>query len=149
VKGRLVQTKVFLPAELVRELDARAKRLRVAKSELARAAIAAFLSPDGAEGLEAALARRLDRMARILERLERDHQIGNEALGLFVRAWLTATPAVPDEARRAIEAKGQARYQGFIDTLGRRLAAGRSLAAEVLQDRGSDLRPGAAGPGGS
>lgn len=132
---KLVQTKVFLPWELVRELDDRARRTRLAKSEIARMALASWLSPDGAEQLEAALARRLDRMSRQLERLERDLSICNEAQALLIRAWLTATPAAPEgEARVAMEAKGRERYAGFIDALGRRLAAGRSLAREVLQD---------------
>jgi hypothetical protein len=135
VSAKLVQTKVFLPPALVRELDERARRLRVAKSELARAAIAAWLSPDGAEQLEAALGRRLDRVSRSLERLERDLLIANEAQALFIRAWLSATPPVPDAARAAYEAKGRERYAGFLDALGRRLAAGRSLAAEVLEER--------------
>jgi hypothetical protein len=73
-------------------------------------------------------------MTRALERLERDLSICLEAEGLFIRAWLTATPALPDGARQAAEAKGRERYGGFVEALGRRIAAGRSLAAEVLQD---------------
>lgn len=136
MSAKLVQTKVFLPPALVRDLDDRARRLRVAKSELARAAIAAWLSADGAEALEAALARRLDRISRSLERLERDLAIANEAQALFIRAWLSATPPVPEAARETYDAKGRERYAGFLDALGRRLAAGRSLAQEVLEDRG-------------
>jgi hypothetical protein len=130
-----VQTKVFLPPDLVRRLDDRAARTRTAKSEIARAAVASFLS---------ALGRRLDRMSRQLERLERDLGIALEAQALFLRAWLTATPPVPEAARAAYEAKGRERYAGFLDALGRRLAAGRSLAAEVLEDRPSG--EGEAGP---
>jgi hypothetical protein len=139
-----VQTKVFLPPDLVRRLDDRAARTRTAKSEIARAAVASFLSADGPDQLEAALGRRLDRMSRQLERLERDLGIALEAQALFLRAWLTATPPVPEAARAAYEAKGRERYAGFLDALGRRLAAGRSLAAEVLEDRPSG--EGEAGP---
>jgi hypothetical protein len=136
VKGKLVQTKVFLPYDLVRDLDARSKRLRITKSELARTALASWLSPDGPEQLEAALVKRLDRLSRAMERLERDLAICNEAQALFIRAWLTATPAAPEgPARLAMEAKGRERYEGFLEALGRRLAAGRTLAQEVLEDR--------------
>ncbi|WP_334163730.1 CopG family transcriptional regulator [Phenylobacterium sp.] len=141
LKGPLVQTKVFLPPELVRAMDERARRLGLAKSELARMAIATWLSPDGPEQLEAALARRLDRMGRVLERLERDVGISNEALGLFVRAWLTATPPLPEAGRAAREDKGRERYAGFIAALGRRVSAGRTLAAEVLSDPEGPARP--------
>ena len=62
------------------------------------AALASHLSPDGADRLEAALARRLDRMTRQLERVERHVAISNEAIALFVRFWLTSTPPLPDAA---------------------------------------------------
>jgi hypothetical protein len=134
VTPKHVQTKVFLPPDVVRLLEERARRTRTAKSELARAAIASFLSPDGAEQLESALAKRLDRQNRQVERLERDLQIVSEALALFIRAWLQATPPLPEAGRAAAESKGRERYEGFLDALGRRLAAGRSLAREVLED---------------
>ncbi|WP_374471698.1 ribbon-helix-helix protein, CopG family [Phenylobacterium sp.] len=131
-----IQTKVFLPPDLVRRLDEQAKRLRRPKSEIVRAAVAAWLSADGPEQLEAALARRLDRLSRQAERLERDLLIANESQALFIRAWLTATPPLADADRPAAEAKGRERYAGFVEALGRRIAGGRSLAAEVLEDRG-------------
>jgi predicted transcriptional regulator len=131
---RLIETKVYLPSDLVRALDQLAARSRRPKSELVRAAVAVFLSPDGPDQLEAALGRRLDRLTRGLERVERDLSIANEAHALFIRAWLTATPAMPDEARGAADAKGRERYLGFVEALGRRLAAGRSITKEVLQD---------------
>src|SRR5208337_2283534 len=49
----------------------------------------------------AALARRLDRMTRQVERLERDLTISAEALALFIRFWLTITPPLPDSAQTA------------------------------------------------
>jgi hypothetical protein len=88
------------------------------------------LSPDGADRLEAALARRLDRMTRQIERLERHITISNEALAVFVRFWLTSTPPFPDTA----QIKGRERCEGFVEALGRRLARGRKLADEITRD---------------
>ncbi|MGI0490122.1 hypothetical protein ACN4EK_32515, partial [Pantanalinema rosaneae CENA516] len=51
--------------------------------------LAVFLSPDGADQREAAIVRRLDRLTRAVRRLERDVNVGNEALALFVKFWLT------------------------------------------------------------
>jgi predicted transcriptional regulator len=136
--SKLLETKVYLPPDLVRALDLFAARSRRPKSEIVRAAVASFLSADGPEQLEAALGRRLDRMSRQLERLERDVAIADEALALFIRAWLTATPAVPESVRAAAEAKGRERYVGFIEALGRRLAGGRSLGREVLSEGASE-----------
>ncbi len=92
------------------------------------------MSPDGADRLEAALARRLDRMTRHLERIERHVDISNEALAVFVRFWLTSTPALPDAGLAAAQTKGRERYEGFVDALGRRLARGRRLADEISRD---------------
>jgi hypothetical protein len=78
--------------------------------------------------------RRLDRLTRQVERLERHVTISNEALALFVRFWLTVTPPLPDTAQPAAQAKGRERNEGFVEALGRRLAKGQSLAQEVSQD---------------
>lgn len=129
-----IETKVYLPADLARALDEMAARTRRPKSEVVRAAVASFLSPDGSERMEAAVTRRLDRMSRQIERLERDMTIGNEAIALFIRAWLTATPPLPEGAQAAAQAKGRERYEGFVDALGRRVASGRTFAREVLDD---------------
>lgn len=126
-----VQTKVFLSRDLVLALDDASRRLRRSKSEIMQAALATYLSPDNGELAEAAICRRLDRLARELERVQRDVTISNEAVALFVKAWLTATPVLAEADQRAQSAKGQERYRGFLDALSRRLAAGRSLRTEV------------------
>ncbi len=111
-----------------------ASRKRVPQAHIVETALVSFLSPDASERLEGALGRRLDRLVRQVERLERNVTISNEALALFVRFWLTATPPLPDAAQPAAQAKGRERYEGYVDALGRRLAKGRTLAAEISQD---------------
>ena len=123
-----------LSAELSRDLADYARRRRVAQGDVVQAALSSHLSPDGADRLEAALARRLDRMTRQIDRLERHITISNETLALFVRFWLTAVPPLPDTAQAAAQAKGRERFEGFVETLGRRLAKGRSFADEIVQD---------------
>jgi predicted transcriptional regulator len=145
--SRLVETKIYIEGAQHRALDLLAARTGRAKSEIVRAALASFLTPDGPEQLEAALSRRLDRLARAQDRQERDLGIGLEALALFIRAWLTATPPVPEPGRAAAEAKGRERYLGFVEALGRRLAAGRSLRDEVLEDRADPARDAQPPPG--
>jgi predicted transcriptional regulator len=125
---------VRLPADLAGKLADYAARKRVSQALVVEAALASHLSPDGAERLEAALARRLDRMTRHLERIERHVGISNEALAVFVRFWLTSTPALPDTALAAAQTKGRERYEGFVEALGRRLARGRSLSHEISRD---------------
>jgi predicted transcriptional regulator len=123
-----------LPPDLAIKLADYALRKRVPQALIVETALASFLSPDGSERLEGALGRRLDRLNRQVERLERNVTISNEALALFVRFWLTATPPLPDTAQPGALAKGRERYEGFVEALGRRLAKGRTLADEISQD---------------
>jgi hypothetical protein len=116
-----------------------AARKRVPQALIVEAALASHLSPDGADRLEAALARRLDRISRQLDRLERHVEISNEAVAVFVRFWLTSTPALPDAALAAAQLKGRERYAGFVQAIGRRLARGQKLSKEISIDiEGSD-----------
>jgi predicted transcriptional regulator len=123
-----------LPPDLMTKLSDYAARKGVSQSMIVEAALASHLSPDGADRLEAALARRLDRIGRHLERLERHVDISNEALAVFVRFWLTSTPPLPDSAAAAAQAKGRERYESFVEALGRRLARGRKLTDEIIRD---------------
>src|SRR6185503_15369278 len=123
-----------LPPELAGQLADHANRKRVPQALIVETALASFLSPDNSERMEAALGRRLDRLTRQVERLERHITISNEALALFVRFWLTATPPLPDTAQPAAQAKGRERYEGYVEALGRRLAKGRTLADEISQE---------------
>ncbi len=125
---------VYLDPPVMRSLIDYANRRGKSKSLIAEAAIASFLSPDAAERQEAALARRLDRLVRQMERLERDVGIAVETLALFVRFWLTATPALPEQAQAAARAKGAERYHAFIEALGRQLVKGPTLQREVSVD---------------
>jgi predicted transcriptional regulator len=134
-----------LPPDLAGKLAYYADRKRVPQALVVETALLSFLSPDSSERLEAALGRRLDRLTRQVERLERHISISNEALALFVRFWLTATPPLPDAAQPAAQAKGRERYEGFIEALGRRLAKGQSLSREVSWDVGDESRLNDAG----
>jgi len=123
-----------LPPALSSQLADYAGRKRISQALVVEAALASFLSPDASERMEAAISRRLDRHGRQLERLEHHVKISNEAIALFVRFWLTTTPALPDAARAAAQASGNDRYRGFIEALGRRVEKGQSLSNEISNE---------------
>lgn len=125
---------VYLHPDLMRLLADFADRRGQSRSLVAEAAIASFLSPDADERHEAALAKRLDRLDRSVQRLERDVGIGNEAFALFIRAWLASTASLPEAAQAAARAKGGERYDKFMEALGRRLAKGPQLRQEIVED---------------
>lgn len=125
---------VYLDPELMRLLADFADRREQSRSVVAEAAIASFLSPDADERQEAAIAKRLDRIDRNIQRLERDIGIANEAFAIFMRSWLTSTASLPEGAEPAARAKGGERYDKFLEALGRRLAKGPLLRLEISEE---------------
>src|SRR5262249_9656027 len=95
------------------------------------AAIASFLSPDDSDRREAAIAKRLDRIVRVLERLERNDGVTVGTIALFIRFWLMATPAVPEQSSPAARATSAGRYERFGEARGRRLSSGSTVPKEV------------------
>jgi predicted transcriptional regulator len=126
-----VQLSIYLDPEIFGSLEAYARHQGKPKSLVAEAAIGSFLSPDDSDRREAAIAKRLDRIVRVLERLERNDGITLETVALFIRFWLTSTPALPEQSSAAARAKGAERYDRFVDALGRRLSSGSTLLKEV------------------
>lgn len=142
------QLSIYLDPETFRALEAHAGRYGKSKSLVAEAAIGSFLSPDDADRREAAIAKRLDRIVRVLDRLERNEGVMLETVALFIRFWLTSTPSLPEHSSPAARAKGAERYDRFVEALGRRLASGTSVLKEVSADsQGTEgLAPGDEAP---
>ncbi|MGY4197307.1 CopG family transcriptional regulator [Bradyrhizobium sp. USDA 4520] len=125
---------VYLEPEVMKALAAHAARRGHSLSLVAEAGIASFLSPDAAERQEAAVTKRIDQLDRRMARMERDLGISVETLAIFVRFWLTTTPALPEPAAQAARAKAGERYEAFVAALGRRLANGPKLRQEIPED---------------
>src|SRR3546814_16233804 len=112
---------VYFPPDTLRQTAQLADRKKLSRSAIGEAAVASFLSPDGADRREAAFTRRLDRLSRQAQRMERDLGVTAETLALFVRFWLTITPPLPNDDQGAAQIKGRERFDGFIEALGRRI----------------------------
>lgn len=125
---------VYFAPDLLKEVDALALRRNVSKSAVIEAAVASFLSADASERLEAVFARRMDRMGRQIEGLDEDLAILGETLSLFIRFWMTLTPPLPDSAEASARAKGNERFERFLQSLGRRLATGDRFLRERSRD---------------
>jgi predicted transcriptional regulator len=123
-----------LPPDLARDLAQNARSRKVSQAAIVEAALASFLSPDGADRLEAAISRRLDRIGRQLDRMEWNVGLANETVALFVRFWLTSNPPMPDDARAAAQAMGKERWERFVEALSRRMEAGPRLLDEISRD---------------
>jgi len=57
-----------------------------------------------------------------------------ETLALFVRYWLIFTPPLSDNAQASARAKGAERFDGFLQSLGKRLATGDRFLKELSRD---------------
>ena len=125
---------LFIQPDHAKRLDELAAKKGVSKSSIVAAALASWLSPDAGDQREAATAKRLDRLSRQFERLERDQNIQIETLALFVRYFLTVSMPVPEAHQEAAKAQGKARFEQFIEQLGRHLLRGRSLVKDVVEE---------------
>src|SRR5215471_3103259 len=101
---------VYLEAALMAQLTELARRRKRSLSVIAEAAIASFLTPDDSDRREAAVTRRLDRLTRQADRLERDLGVSVEAMALFIRYWLTVTPSIPQDFQAGAQAEGRERF---------------------------------------
>ncbi|GAA0631498.1 ribbon-helix-helix domain-containing protein [Sphingomonas ursincola] len=129
-----------LPVEMIGQINELSERKKISRSAIVEAAVASFLSPDAADRREAAFTRRMDRLSRQAQRIERDLGVTADTLALFVRFWLTITPPLPSDAQAAAQVKGRERFEGFVETLGKRLQKGQSFLREIPDDVAPDLR---------
>jgi hypothetical protein len=125
---------LFIEHEHAKRLDELAAMKGLSKSSIIAAALASFLSPDSGDQREAAIAKRLDRLSRQLDKLERDQNILIETLALYVRYFLTVSTPLPEAHQEAARAQGRARFEQFIEQLGRHLLRGRSLVKDVIEE---------------
>lgn len=125
---------VYLEPEAEKRLAEVAALKGISKSSIVAAALWSFLSPDGGDRREAAIAKRLDKLTRQFDRLERDQTILIETVALFVRHTLTVSTPIPAAHQEAAVAQGRERFRQFVDQLARRLQQGRSLVKEVHEE---------------
>jgi hypothetical protein len=136
---------VFLEPDHANRLDELATMKRMSKSGIVAAALASYLSPEGADRREVLTARRLGQLSHQFERLERDQAILIETVALFVRHQLAVTSPIPEAHQDAARAQGRARFEQFIEQLARHLARGHSLVRDVFHE----IAPTDGGGGGT
>jgi hypothetical protein len=124
---------VYLSDHVAKRLVLAASRPGTNKSAIVDAALDRFLNPERDQSGDAALIRRLDRMSRQLDRVDRDLSITAETVALFVRYYLTITPPLPSGDQDAARALGRERFEVFVAQIGKRVASGGRLVADVME----------------
>ncbi|MGN1289617.1 MAG: CopG family transcriptional regulator [Bradyrhizobium sp.] len=135
---------VYFDPALLKQVEALALRRNVSKSAVIEAAVASFLSGDTSEKLEAAMSRRLDKLGRKIDGLDEDLAIVGETVSLFIRYWMIITPPLSDTAQASARAKGLERFDGFLQSLGKRLATGDRFLKELSRDMPAQAVPDSA-----
>ncbi|MEO1304138.1 MAG: CopG family transcriptional regulator [Pseudomonadota bacterium] len=97
-------------------------------------ALKAYLGGDADRQKEALVARRLDRLTRQFDRLERNDTVLGETLALFIRYFLMVTPQLPANQLDAARAKGDQQFDQFLEQLGRDLQSGKRLLQRAVDD---------------
>ena len=92
-------------------------RPHVTISDTLNNALKSYLSDEYALERESAIIKRLDRIARETEALELRMAITSEAMALFIRHYLMATPKIPKADQDAARARGDVRYEAFKTNL--------------------------------
>ena len=122
---------IFLEPDHGRHLSQLAGMKGVSKSAIVAAALSSYLAPDGGDRREAAIAKRLDKLTRQFDRLERDQTILIETVALFVRYTLTVNAPIPAAHQDAARAQGRERFQQFVDQLARLIGYGAILCGAI------------------
>ena len=122
---------IFLEDDHAKRLEELAVHRGISKSSIVAGAVSAFLGADGGDGREALVGRRLDRLSRQFDRLERDQYILIETLALYIRYFLTVSLPVPEGQQEAARAQGRIRFTQFTEQLARHLQRGRSLVRDI------------------
>lgn len=80
------------------------------------------------------MSRRLDKLGRQIDTFDEDLAVLGETVSLFIRFWLTVTSPLPESAQATARVKGAERFDGFMQSRGRRLATGDRFLRELSRD---------------
>jgi predicted DNA-binding protein len=131
---------VHLSEQSAARLEAAARRSGATKSALIEAALDHFLDFDDDIDDAATVSRRLTRLSRQLEQLDRDLKVVNETVALHARFHLAVTPPMPGSELGPACTIGSERFEEFAAQVGRRIHLGTSLMRETM-DRPRAKRP--------
>lgn len=130
---RRVRRNIYFEPEHERGLERLAAAHDLSVSAVVGRAVASMLSPDAEQRREVALTRRLDRLTRQFERLERDQTILIETLALHIRHYLSVTTPLPEAHVEAARAQGRVRFEQFIEQLALHLRRGQRVR-DVIEE---------------
>ncbi len=130
-----VRIQAYVEPELARKIVQRRMAMGASESGIVRSSLVEYL--DGTSDAELLL-RRLDRLGRADERLQRDIELLSESFGAFLRIWFAHTPALPEDAKAFARATAERRYQQLIEHVGQRFSGGHRFLDDLPHESVAD-----------
>src|SRR5262245_41920485 len=101
-RGR-IRLQSYMDASMAQRLEAVCAQ-GLTEGAVVYAALGKYLDGTGDAAL---VMRRLDRLGRAVDRLQRDVELLSETLATFIQLWLVHTPQIPDEANASARTSAQ------------------------------------------
>lgn len=124
---------LYLDPKLGARLEKLAAKPGATMTNIVSDALRGFLDRQGGDALDERFRERFDKSTAQWNRMERDQRVVLESLALFIRYQLTVSNPIPESQLAAMQALGNDRFQTFIDEVGRRIAKGKGVGAEIAE----------------
>jgi hypothetical protein len=124
---------LYLDPKLGARLEKFAAKPGATMTNIVSDALRDFFDRQANDALDERIKERLDRSNSQFNRMERDQRVILESLALFIRYQLMVSNPVPESQLAAMQALGNDRFQTFIDEVGRRIAKGKGIGAEIAE----------------
>jgi hypothetical protein len=120
-----------LSKDLIKRLRRESERRRVPQQRIIETLLLDRYNPEHQEEFEASFVKRLNSIDNHLENLERKIEAVGEAVAIYVKMWLTATPDLLEKEKAAAIARAQRRYERFVAGVEQGVRTGKTLLSEM------------------
>jgi hypothetical protein len=120
-----------VPAELAQRLAEVCASTNATESAVIEAALRQHLDGTSDRTL---LFRRLDRIGRAVERIQRDLELLSKAFGVFVQLWFAHTPSVDAQEKQSARRDAESRYKQFLEHVTWRFSGGRRFLDDLPRE---------------
>lgn len=134
-RGRPARIQPYLPTALRQRFTAYCAATGTTESAVVQAALKQYL--DGTSD-QALIIRRMDRLGRAIERLERDLGLLSEAFAVWVQIWFAHAPTIPASGRDTARRESAGRFQQYVAHVATRLSAGKRFVDNFAKEKVAD-----------
>jgi predicted DNA-binding protein len=125
----------YVEPAVAKRLAAYSAATGIPSSTVVQAALGQYLDRTSDTTL---ILRRLDRLGRADERMQRDLELLSEAFVVWVRVWFSHAPRITDDAKEFARRTGESRFTQFMEHVAEQFMGGHrfidDLPREVVAD---------------